>query len=77
MVGDPRTLQPGDMTDPRTEEDTMSVPPRPPEEPTSGWDVPGERRIRGREAHPDRGGMLLVVGVVLALAVALALLFIL
>jgi hypothetical protein len=66
------------MTVPRSEEDTMSVPPRPTEEPTSGWDVPGERPpVRGREEHPDRGGLLLVVGVVLALAVALALLFIL
>ena len=75
MVAGLLGVQPGGMTIWRNEEDSMALPPRPTEEQAGKWEVTGERPVRGTPPSSDRG-MLLLVGIVLvALIVALVVLF--
>ena len=56
----------------------MSVPPRPTERDPANWEVAGERPTRAaRHSRPDKAGLALVGIVLVAILVALVLLFIL
>jgi hypothetical protein len=56
----------------------MSVPPRPTERNPADWEVAGERPTRSaRHSRPDKAGLALVGLVLVAILVALVLLFLL